>query len=310
MHHRIRVQLLFALSLCFGLACATTAPVPAAVESGELFLWEVERADGSGGIAHVLGSVHLSEDELAFDPAVDHALAAADTLVLEIDPDDADPAEIAMLSVEMGYFLDGRTLEEVVGPETFGALEQWVAELELPLASFRQMKPWLALITLQVLALQHEGYDVEKGVETRLTADAAETGKPTQGLETPEEQLDAFNRLPLEIQVRQLDEFLRSDAESSGDISGLIEAWRLGDDARLESEVFGELTSDPSLAPFYELFYFERNDRMARGIAERVDAGGRWFVAVGAAHVVGTRGIPSLLSQQGYAVRRIPKTVH
>ena len=89
----------------------------------------------------------------------------------------------------------------------------------------------------------------------------------------------------------------------------LLEAWRKGDDARLEQEVFGELARDPSLAPYYELFYFDRNDRMAQSIAERVDAGGRWFVAVGAGHVVGARGIPSLLSQHGYRVRRvIPKT--
>lgn len=306
---RIRAQLrVILLPLGFALSCATQEPAPAPVETGKLFLWQVERTDGTGGVAHVLGSVHLSEDELAFDPAVDHALAGADTLVLEIDPDEADPSQIATLSIEKGYFADGRTLEQLVSPETWRALEARVQALGLPFANFRRMKPWLALLTLQVLALQQEGYDVEKGVETRLAADAAEAGKPTQGLETPAEQLDAFDRLPLEIQTRQLEEFLASDGTQSGDISGLIEAWRRGDDARLESEVFGELARDPSLAPYFELFYFERNARMARGIAERVDSGGRWFVAVGAAHVVGARGIPSLLSEHGYSVRRIPKT--
>jgi len=304
---RIRVQLLLVVSLGFGLGCATTAPAPA--PTGELFLWEVERSDGAGGVAHVLGSVHLSEDELTFDPVVDRALADADTLVLEIDPDEADPAEISLLSVEIGYFLDGRTLLEVVGQGTFGALGRRVAELELPLSGFRSMKPWLALLTLQVLELQQEGYDLGKGVEQRLVEDAAETGKPTEGLETPEEQLRAFDHMPLEIQVRLLDEFLRRGDEEDI-ISVLMEAWRLGDDARLEQEVFGELASDPSLAPFFEALYFERNARMARGIAERVDAGGRWFVAVGAAHVVGARGVPSLLRQHGYRVRRLPKTVH
>ena len=72
--------------------------------------------------------------------------------------------------------------------------------------------------------------------------------------------------------------------------------------------MFGELERDPSVAPYFELFYFERNRNMAHGIAELVDEGGRWFVAVGAAHVVGAQGIPTLLAERGYAVRRVPKT--
>lgn len=298
-----------ALALCstsLGLACATAPPAP--VETGELFLWEVARPDGGGGVAHLLGSVHLSEQQMSFDPAVDDALAAADTLVLEIAPEDMDPADIAYLSVEKGHFQDGRTLDQVLDPETWRALEERVAEYGLPSESFRPMEPWFALLTLQMLALQREGYDVEKGVETKLAEDAQEHGKPTQGLETPEEQLEVFDSLPLALQERQLREFLAQSDGEGGDLSVLLEAWRKGDDARLERELFGELDRDPSLAPYYELFYFDRNDRMARGIAERVDAGGRWFVAVGAGHVVGARGIPSLLTQHGYVVRRVPKT--
>jgi len=298
-----------ALALCstsLGLACATAPPAP--VETGQLFLWEVERLDGGGGVAHLLGSVHLSEQEMSFDPAVDHALAAADTLVLEIAPEDLNPTDLAYLSIEKGHFQGGRTLDQVLDAETWLALEERVAAHGLPIDGFRPMEPWFALLTLQMLTLQQEGYDIENGVETKLVADAEENGMSTQGLETPEQQLEVFDSLPLELQERQLREFLEQSGSEGGDVSVLLEAWRKGDDARLEQELFGELTRDPSLAPYYELFYFDRNDRMARSIAERVDAGGRWFVAVGAGHVVGARGIPSLLSQHGYRVRRIPKT--
>jgi uncharacterized protein YbaP (TraB family) len=298
-----------ALALCstsLALACATAPPAP--VETGELFLWEVERPDGGGGVAHLLGSVHLSEQEMSFDPAVDDALAAADTLVLEIAPEDMDPADLAALAVEKGQFLDGRTLDEVIDAETWLALEERVDDFGLSIDGFRPMEPWFALLTLQMLALQSEGYEVENGVEMKLAADAQENGKPTQGLETPEEQLEVFDSLPLALQERQLRDFLAQSGGEGGDLSVLLEAWRKGDDARLERELFGELERDPSLAAYYDLFYFDRNDRMARGIAERVDAGGRWFVAVGAGHVVGARGIPSLLSQHGYRVRRVPKT--
>jgi uncharacterized protein YbaP (TraB family) len=301
------LQLGFALCVSLGLACAT--PAPPLADTGELFLWEVARQDGSGGIAHLLGSVHMAEDALTLDPAVEHALAEADTLVLEIDPQELDPVRMAQLAVEKGSFSDGRTLDQVLAPSTWADLQERLTGEGLPLAMFQPMEPWYALLTLQMLALQREGYDVGQGVETSLTESAAQSDKPTQGLETVEQQLDMMSDLPLDLQVRQLEEFLRDDS-GGGDISSLIDAWHRGDAARLEQEVFGELERDPSLLPYYERFYFDRNDRMARGIATRVDGGGRWFVAVGAAHVVGARGVPSLLSLHGYRVRRLPKTVH
>jgi uncharacterized protein YbaP (TraB family) len=178
---------------------------------------------------------------------------------------------------------------------------------------FRPMEPWLALLTLQVSALQSEGFDAGQGVEMTLARVAEESGKPMLGLETAAEQFDAFDALPLEVQERMLHDFLLGGGGDTGErgaetVSLLIDAWHKGDAARIEAEVFAELGRDPSMEPYFERFYFERNRDMARDIAELVDGGGRWFVAVGAAHVVGAQGIPSLLSERGYAVRRVPKT--
>ena len=55
--------------------------------------------------------------------------------------------------------------------------------------------------------------------------------------------------------------------------------------------------------------YLARNRNMARGIAGLIDQGGEWFVVIGAAHMVGTEGIPALLAKRGYLVRQIEKTV-
>jgi uncharacterized protein YbaP (TraB family) len=306
---RVRTLLALAVSASLAAACATTPPPP--IETGQLFLWEVARGDGQGGVAHLLGSVHMAESALAFDPAVEQALADADTLVLEIDPEELEPTEMAELTLQKGHFADGRTLDQVIRPEAWAALEERAVALGLPVAAFQPMEPWLALITLQVMALQREGFDSGQGVETTLARTAEEEGKPTLGLETAESQLGVFDALPLELQTRMLEEFLlEGEGGDAADeqLTLLLDAWRKGDAERLESEVFGELERDPSFTPYFELFYFERNRNMAHGIAELVDGGGRWFVAVGAAHTVGARGIPSLLSERGYAVRRVPKT--
>ena len=307
----MRARVLLPIGLLAALASACATAPPPAVETGQLFLWEVARGDGSGGMAHVLGSVHMAETALAFDPAVDRALADAEALVLEVDPEQLGPEEMAKLTLEKGHFQDGRTLDQLLAPEVWAALEQRAAALGLPIAMFRPMEPWLALLTLQLMALQQQGFDPGQGVESALTETADEEGLPTLGLETAESQLAVFDALPLELQQRMLSEFLLGggdDEHSDEQLAVLIDAWRKGDADRLEAEVFAELDRDPTLAPYFEGMYFERNRSMAQGIAKLVDGGGNWFVAVGAAHVVGAQGIPSLLSERGYAVRRVPKT--
>jgi uncharacterized protein YbaP (TraB family) len=305
---RIGAALRRALAACalLALACAT---VPPPVETGQLFLWEVARADGTGGLAHVMGSVHLSDDEIAFDPAVERALASADALVLEVAPDELEPERMAELTARAGYFEDGRTLEGVVRPETWRLLLEWLESERLAPEAFLRMKPWLACITLQLVGLEREGFDPDLGIDMALARSAEAAGKAIVGLETADAQIAALDSLPLATQEIMLRGVIEDEGNAGAGLLLLIDAWRKGDAARIEAEVFGGMGRDPALAPFFEAIYFERNRRMASGIARIVDGGGLSFVAIGAAHVVGERGVPALLSAQGYAVRRLPKTL-
>lgn len=298
-----RIALAVGAALLIG--CAS---VPPPVETGQLFLWEVARNDGSGGRAHVMGSVHLSDDEIAFDPAVEQALARAETLVLEVAPEELDPARMAELTADAGFFDDGRTLEGVLAPETWQLLVERLEQEQLAPDAFQPMEPWLAGITLQLVALARNGFDPDRGVDMSLARAAEAAGKSVVGLETAGSQLAALDSLPLATQELMLRSAIAQDDGGEQGMPLLLDAWRKGDSARIEAEVFAGLGEDPALVPFFEAIYFERNRRMASGIARIVDGGGLCFVAVGAAHVVGERGVPALLAERGYAVRRLPKT--
>ena len=295
-------------ALAVGALLLACAGLPPAVETGQLFLWEVARSDGSGGRAHLMGSVHLSDDEISFDPAVEQALARADTLVLEVAPGELDPERMGELTASAGTFVDGRTLENVLAPETWKLLLARLEQERLEPGAFLPMKPWLASITLQLVALARQGFDPERGVDLSLARAAEAAGKSVVGLETAEAQILALDSLPLATQELMLLGTLASDDDGDRAMPLLLDAWRKGDTARIEAVAFAGLGVEPDLAPFFEAVYFERNRRMAVGIARIVDAGGLCFVAVGAAHVVGERGVPALLAARGYTVRRLPKT--
>jgi uncharacterized protein YbaP (TraB family) len=254
-----------------------------------------------------MGSVHLYNEEIHFDPAVDAALTAADTLVLEVNPEQLDPDRMAQLTTEAGFFSDGRTLESVLSPETYALLEKRIQSYGLPPELFLTMEPWLVGMNLQLLDLQRRGYEPDRGVDLALARSAEADGKTIAGLETADAQIAALDSLPLATQELMLRDMLEATERSQKGMELMLDAWRKGDAARIEAEVFAGL-GHPALDAFFDKLYFERNRRMARGIAEIVDGGGLAFVVVGAGHVVGARGVPALLAEEGFAVKRVPKT--
>jgi uncharacterized protein YbaP (TraB family) len=284
-------------------ACATP---PAPRESGLLVFWRIARADGGGGSAHLLGSMHVAKQALALDPAIGRALAEADELVLEVAPEEIGSPEVQELIVARGRLPQGRTLGDLVAPDTLAAVAEQLEERGLPLASWLGWEPWVVSLALASDQLESEGFRREQGVERTLAAEAAGARKPARGLETTSEQIERLDGLPLATQELLLrDAVLGPRRESPIDTLEL--AWQRGDLGALAREIFASPTGAHAAA-YFEAIYFARNRRFAEAIAELVDAGGRWFVAVGAGHMVGDEGIPQLLAARGYRVERVPKS--
>jgi uncharacterized protein YbaP (TraB family) len=154
--------------------------------------------------------------------------------------------------------------------------------------------------------LASAGFSTEAGVEPRVGARAAGAQKPTRGLESAREQIERFAKLPLATQELLLRDALDDRGRRRSE-DALEDAWRRGDLAAFAEEVFAS-PRGKAAAPFFESIYFERNRDFADDVARLVDGGGRWFVAIGAGHMVGAQGIPQLLLARGYLVERVAKT--
>ena len=257
----------------------------------------------------MLGSIHLGDDAPDFDPAILGALEASDTLALEVAPQELEPEAMARQMAERALLPEGRTLRDVLAPDTWKRLSERLQDAGLAPDAFLQVKPWVVALTLQIAELRRQGFASERGVDLSLARVATADGKPIIGLETASAQLDTLDSMPLSTQERLLRETLDEGSPGGADtLSVVLDAWRKGDAARIEAVVFDGLGQDAEMRNYFEIFYFARNRRMAQAIADGVEAGGRWFVAVGVAHLVGDQGIPQLLAKQGYSVRRVSKT--
>jgi uncharacterized protein YbaP (TraB family) len=302
------IAALAVLAALAGLGCAT-APFEAGCSSqvgsrtSAPLMWRADQRD-SGGVLYLFGSIHFEiEGALQFTDEIEAAYARSDELVVEIDVSDAAGSEVGAGTQERGLLEPPTKLADVLSPPTLERLEQYLLERGLPFTFVEGMKPWYVTNLLVLMELREGGYEAEHGVDRHFIQRSS--GKPIVELETASEQLDVLDRLPLRIQESMLWDALDRSPDFDRATDQLIEAWRRGDERTLQELVFRPIHESADFELFYDSIFFERNEAMARRLTELASDGKMRFAVVGAGHMLGPRGIPSLLCDRGFEIRRV-----
>jgi len=261
------------------------------------FLWRVQR---DGRSAWLFGTIHLGRPMWLFHgPQLRQALAASDTLALEIDVSDTAALMQAAATAPAAGPLSASLRQR---------LERLAVAACLPPQLMAQQHPVMQLTTLAVMAARWDGLDAAYGQEFLLTAHARAAHLPVVALETPERQMQALippAGTPLEGLIsRGIDQLEQGVARRV--TARLVAAWERGDLAELEDyERWCDCVASADERALMRRLNDERNPAMA----ERIDAlhrdGKRVFVAVGALHMTGPQGLPKLLRERGYSVERV-----
>lgn len=260
-------------------------------------LWEVTGPEGAKGF--IFGTVHALPDGLEWKtPAIDAAVETSDSLVLEI-VDPADEAAARATFARLANTPGQPPLEARVDRDLRDELRDALAETQLPPGQFASLEDWAAALTLSFALEARDGYDPENGADRALLAAAGK--RPVIGLETLEGQLGLFDALPPRKQ-RALLEAVVVEAGDEKASRRLVAAWVGGDVSMIDREAHEGMLANPRLR---ETLLVARNRAWAKQVAAMLRGGKRPFVAVGAAHVVGSDGLPALLGSEGFEVRRV-----
>ena len=280
------------------LALTLSSAGPSAQAGKKNFLWKVE--DGNGAMAYLLGSMHVLTPEFyPLSPAIEQAFIASNTLVEEVDLDEmSDPVQM-MGALAKAMLTDGRTLDQLVAPATFAEVKRRAEKAGLPLLAMQRMKPWLAAITLMAPTLQAAGFRAELGVDRHFFDRAKTAGLKTQALETLAYQLDRFDQLAPKLQEDMLKATLEDLDTQVANVGALAKAWAAGDAKGIEVLLLGAFLESPEL---YDRLLVERNRNWIATVESCLQQKSACFVVVGAAHLVGPHGVPTLLEKKGYKV--------
>jgi uncharacterized protein YbaP (TraB family) len=284
--------------LSFGALLALASPALAAPP-----IWHV--ISGSTDIT-LFGSVHLlSADTTWLTPALARDLAEADSIWFEIPIDAAGQAEAAQLALQRGRLPADQTLSATVGPAIWAKLERTAKAANLPPGSLQRLKPWLAELTLSVLAFQGQGARADLGVEQQL-AKAAPPATRREAFETVAEQIGFFADGSMADQIDSLNETLDEIDDDPDEFKRLAADWARGDVRAIEVEALGPMKRE---APkVYQRLLVDRNKRFAQRIEsllrgqDGASAPNHVLIVVGVGHLVGPDGVPALLRQDGFKV--------
>ncbi|MGB0514411.1 MAG: TraB/GumN family protein, partial [Wenzhouxiangellaceae bacterium] len=126
-------------TLCFGLLLALlgAGPVPAQV------FWSIETSEGRHN--WLLGTLH-SEDRrlMKFPPVLRQALATADTVALELFPDE----DIRSRLQQAMQLPEGETLADHLERELYLRTLEALAESGVPRRQALRLRPWAAAMSL------------------------------------------------------------------------------------------------------------------------------------------------------------------
>jgi uncharacterized protein YbaP (TraB family) len=276
-------------------AVAAPAAVVSQVPYGNGLLWKIE----GHGIepAYLFGTIHLEDPRVTeLPPAVRDAFEGAGSFITEVVMHPAARAAYAQ-----GMRLpEGTSLQQYLAAPLFRRLVRITGEeYDLPASVLDNLKPW-AVFTL----LSRPPPVTGRVLDDLLDAEAVRLGKPVDGLETVEELVAVLDAIPLDDQITILADTICSRSELIGQLEDLTNLYLRQDLAGMLAVNARPHQDEALFERFMDRTLYQRNRRMARRIRERL-ADGRVFIAVGALHLPGDKGILRILETAGYRISRI-----
>lgn len=259
-------------------------------------LWEIS-GKGIQKPSYLFGTFHLMcKEDIKFSKALQQALDNSDEVYFEMDLDDASNTLGALFYMNMK---DGKSLNDLYSAEDYKRLSRYFQDsLGMPLTMLNRMKPNFleALLYPKMMPCK-----TMSGVEEELMKYAKTQKKEIKGFETIEFQASVFDSIPYEQQAKDL----LKTIDSLSDYKKYFDTMLLVYKTQNLKEIEGMFTkTEFGMEENRDILLDNRNKNWVSQLKE-ILKNKSVFVAVGAGHLVGEKGLIELLKREGYKLRPI-----
>jgi uncharacterized protein YbaP (TraB family) len=297
---RRHIHAVLLVLLAFVGAAQAQQAAPAQPKPRRFLMW---KAASPTTTVYLVGSIHLGDSSMYPLPKqVESAFAAAKILAVEINIKNADEAKMMGLIQKYGLYTGDDSLTRHLPKETQAALDDYCTRHNVPRTGMEKLKPWLVSISIAQMAWQQAGEDPSLGIDIHFLDES----KPPQRIDELETMESQFAILAEATETEQ-QSMLASTLKRGDDMKDLITrvqtAYISGDPASLEKIM--QEQDDVGSKSLEKKLLDDRNVAMTAKIEDYLKGKESIFVVVGAAHIIGDKGIAKQLRDKGYKVDQV-----
>jgi uncharacterized protein YbaP (TraB family) len=254
-------------------------------------LWKIT-GKGLKKPSYLFGTIHIiCSADYVWTPAMEKALSESSKVAFEMDMD--DPTLQTQMTAGM-MLPEGKKLKDFYTEEEYKKLNDFAGKNGLPLQMMQQFSPFALISFLYMKALT---CPVPSSYEGNITGIAQEQKKEIVGLETVQEQMKV-------IETMNADSVAQSVLKITDDIdsfkltfSQMLDVYKKQDLPAL----YKLFLESPDYKDDLQSLLFDRNKKWVPAISKLAQQQST-FVAVGAGHLWGDKGVITLLRKEGYTV--------
>ena len=264
-----------------------------ALNTNNSLLWQIS-GNGLTKPSYIYGTIHIiSNDDYFLGKNIEKKLKKSDALVMEIDLDKMDVTALAALSV-----LDsGKTIRNYMNDTDYFKLQTFMTDtIGIKKYTFEKFYTKLKPLYLEQLIFFRYAGQEKESYEVNFKKIADQKNIPTIGLETFEEQLRFMDEIPLDIQLKSIVKTTNNYANEIKNMDTLILDYKAQNLTALTKQ-FEE--DENTLAK--EHLLDKRNNNWISKLRSLITTKS-CFIAVGAGHLGGQKGLIELLKKEGYTV--------
>ncbi|MDH5425142.1 MAG: TraB/GumN family protein [Gammaproteobacteria bacterium] len=276
---------------------AFSGPESRAVLHPQGLLWKIQKNNQPP--SYLFGTIHISDSRvIQLLDVVQTALQETDVFAMEVILD--QHAQIAISRAS--FFSDDELLEDYIDTLQLDRINQIMYQYYgINPEIVNRMKPWAVMATISSPPPESN----KTVLDIQLQSLASEYDHPVFGLETVAEQVEALSGMTRAEQLWLLNKSVDDFEKNMGLLERMIESYLKRDLQGLIQEQ-AELMDDKSSIDdrFMEKLLDQRNLKMAERMIA-IMKNKSVFVAIGALHLPGKKGVLHLLEKAGYQVEKI-----